>query len=71
MVGRMSLDACTGLMKSMWLVSFYIKDHPDEDFIADVTAQMSEVLARVNAPGDETFEFYFDMFVLMGHKPMD
>ncbi|GFO36394.1 trans-aconitate 3-methyltransferase [Plakobranchus ocellatus] len=67
--GNMNMTEYIGLMKSLWPFVAYSKDHPEEDVAGELERDMLETLNQVNAPGDKTFDFAWDLFVLMGHKP--
>ncbi|GFS27901.1 trans-aconitate 2-methyltransferase [Elysia marginata] len=68
-VDKMNLEQYLGLMKSLWPFVAYCKDHPEVDLAKELRTDMTNVLAKVNKPGDTTFDIAWDMFILMGHKP--
>ncbi|KAK3735272.1 hypothetical protein RRG08_005838 [Elysia crispata] len=67
--GQMNLEEYMGLMKYLWPFVAYSKDHPEVDLAADIRKDMASALAKVNPPGNTTFDISWDMFILMGHKP--
>ncbi|GFN83618.1 hypothetical protein PoB_001012400 [Plakobranchus ocellatus] len=53
---------------SLWGARAYKNDHPDEDIVEDVKKQINEVLEK-QGNGME-FTVNWNLFILMGHKPM-
>ncbi|RUS77517.1 hypothetical protein EGW08_014729 [Elysia chlorotica] len=68
MTMRTDLAKHIGMMKSTWPVVAYGRDHPEEDFIGDISRQIEEILERSGSSTKE-YNVNYSFFILMGHKP--
>ncbi|GFN83614.1 hypothetical protein PoB_001012000 [Plakobranchus ocellatus] len=65
---KTNADKHGDFLNSLWAARAYKKDNPDEDLVEEVMKQINEVLVG-QGKGME-FTVNWNLFILMGHKPM-
>ncbi|KAK3755037.1 hypothetical protein RRG08_039316 [Elysia crispata] len=65
--GKYTVEQYLVFMKSTWVYRAYRAAHPDDDILADLARDLTEVLDRSNQGG--VYTVIWPMFIFMTHKP--